>query len=124
MEKNLILIPLLPLIGFLINGIFGKKLPKNLVGALGTLAVFGSFILSLMAFLEVRESGQALSHTAFTWMQIAGLKFDISFLADQLSTQMMLIITGIGSLIHLYSIGYMHEDEGFYKSFAYLNPFV
>jgi NADH-quinone oxidoreductase subunit L len=124
MEKNLILIPLLPLIGFLINGIFGKKLPKNLVGALGTLAVFGSFILSLMAFLEVRETGQAFSHTAFTWMQIAGLKFDISFLADQLSTQMMLIITGIGSLIHLYSIGYMHEDEGFYKFFAYLNLFV
>lgn len=124
MQDKLVLIPLLPLIGFLINGIFGKNLPKSVVGLIATATVLISFILSGMAFFEVRESGKAITQTVYTWLQVGELKFNIGFLADQLSTQMMLIITGIGSLIHLYSIGYMHEDEGFYKFFAYLNLFV
>lgn len=124
MQDKLVLIPLLPLIGFLINGIFGKNLPKSVVGIIATTTVAISFILSGMAFFEVRESGNAITQTVYTWLQVGSLKFNIGFLADQLSTQMMLIITGIGSLIHLYSIGYMHDDEGFYKFFAYLNLFV
>ena len=124
MKNWLFLIPILPLIGFIINGLLGKRLPKSGVGFLGTSVVVGSFLLSYITFNEVCTTGLEINQTVYTWMQIGSLKFDISFLADQLSTQMMLIITGIGALIHLYSIGYMHEDEGFYKFFAYLNLFI
>jgi NADH-quinone oxidoreductase subunit L len=124
MKNWLFLIPILPLIGFIINGLLGKRLPKSVVGFLGTSVVVGSFLLSYITFNEVCTTGLEINQTVYTWMQIGSLKFDISFLADQLSTQMMLIITGIGALIHLYSIGYMHEEEGFYKFFAYLNLFI
>lgn len=124
MQSFIPLIPLLPLIGFIINGIFGKNLPKSVVGAIGTGSVIGSFFLSVLLFSDIASSHKVFTNTLFTWLEVGNWEINFSFLVDQLSVLMMLIITGIGSLIHIYSSGYMHEDEGFHKFFAYLNLFI
>ncbi|MCE7043069.1 NADH-quinone oxidoreductase subunit L [Dyadobacter sp. CY312] len=121
----LVLIPLLPLIGFLVNGLGFTRIPKSLVGIIGTLAVLGSFVLSLLTFNAFLASGsQPLIVPLFDWITVGSLNIPFSFQVDQLSLLMLLIITGVGSLIHIYSIGYMHHDPGFGKFFAYLNLFL
>lgn len=121
----LILIPLLPLIGFLINGIGFTHIPKGAVGIIGTLAVVASFVLSVMTFNAFVASGsQPVIVPLFDWISVGDLNIPFSFQVDQLSLLMLMIITGVGSLIHIYSIGYMHHDEGFGKFFAYLNLFL
>ena len=121
----LVLIPLLPLIGFLVNGIGFPHIPKSLVGIIGTLAVVGSFVLSLLTFNAFLAGGsQPLIVPLFDWITVGSLNIPFSFQVDQLSLLMLLIITGVGSLIHIYSIGYMHHDSGFGKFFAYLNLFL
>ncbi|WP_313503001.1 NADH-quinone oxidoreductase subunit L [Kaistella carnis] len=124
MENLVYAIILLPLAGFLINGLFGKKLPKMVVGTLATVVVFASFIIALTLFLKFNADSQPVVVRAFEWFRVNGIQINFGFQIDQLSLMMIMIITGIGSLIHLYSIGYMHEDEGFYKFFAYLNLFI
>ncbi len=118
------LIPILPLAGFVINGLGRNKLPKNLIGLLASLMVLIPFVLSAMLFLSVKNSGQPITITYFEWIKAGNLSIPFSFLVDQLSSIMLLIITGVGFLIHVYSIGYMHNDEGFGKFFAYLNLFI
>lgn len=126
MEQLIPIIPLLPLLGFVIIGLWGNKLSKTLVGGIATSTVLGAFVLSLLTFFQLSSSHDAVPLTAnlFNWLTVGNLSIDFSFLADHLSALMMLIITGIGTLIHLYSMGYMHEDEGYHKFFAYLNLFV
>lgn len=121
----LILIPLLPLVGFLINGIGFPNIPKGAVGIIGTLAVVASFVLSVMTFNAFVASGsQPFIVPLFDWITVGDLNIPFSFQIDQLSLLMLMIITGVGSLIHIYSIGYMHHDPGFGKFFAYLNLFL
>ena len=123
--QNLIpLIPLIPLLGFVINGLFGKKLDKRLVGIIGSATVGISFLLSLSLFMQLSNGGAPVTSKLFTWFTVGTLSVDFAFLVDQLSVWMMLIVTGVGTLIHIYSIGYMHHDEGFHKFFAYLNLFI
>ena len=124
MENSIYAIVLLPLIGFLINGLFGKKLPKALVGGLATAVVFVSFLLSVNLFLGFDANSAPIIAKAFEWFTVGGIQVNFGFQIDQLSLMMMMIITGIGSLIHLYSIGYMSHDKGFYKFFTYLNLFI
>lgn len=124
MENLVYAIILLPLAGFLITGLFGKNLPKMVVGALATLVVFGSFCITVSLFLNFNSEAPAVIVRAFEWFRVSGIQVNFGFQIDQLSLMMMMIITGIGSLIHLYSIGYMKEDKGFYKFFAYLNLFI
>ena len=120
----LYIIILLPLLGFVINGLFGKYLPKIVVGSWATAVVFLAFLLSLKLFLGMTNDISPQIFKVFEWFHIHHLAVDFSFQLDQLSIIMMMIITGIGTLIHLYSIGYMENDEGFYKFFAYLNLFI
>ncbi|SFI58528.1 NADH-quinone oxidoreductase subunit L [Kaistella treverensis] len=124
MENLVYAIILLPLAGFLFNGFFGKKLPKNLVGGVATAVVFGSFLIALSLFLKFDADSQPVIVRAFEWFRVSGVQVNFGFQIDQLSLMMVMIITGIGSLIHLYSIGYMHDDDGFYKFFSYLNLFI
>ena len=124
MENLVYAIVLLPLIGFVINGLFGKFLPKVVVGGLATLVVFAAFLISLNIFLGFPSNGAPVIAKAFEWFTIGGIQVNFGFQIDQLSLMMMMIITGIGSLIHLYSIGYMSHDKGFYKFFTYLNLFI
>ena len=119
------LAPLLALVGAVINGFFGRNLKEPLPGYIGSAAVGGGFLVSLMAFLEM----QSLEDKVFNltlWNYLSAGDFDLSlgFTIDPLSVTMMMIITGVGFLIHLYSIGYMHGDDGFSRYFAYLNLFV
>ncbi|QEM08766.1 NADH-quinone oxidoreductase subunit L [Mucilaginibacter rubeus] len=124
MDKYIWLIPILPLAGFVINGLGRNSLSKSVIGFIGSLIVLVSFGLSLAVFFQVKSTGVPINVNYFTWFAVGALKFPFAFLIDQLSAIMLLIITGVGFLIHLYSIGYMHDDEGFGKFFAYLNLFV
>ncbi|MDQ8141959.1 NADH-quinone oxidoreductase subunit L [Chryseobacterium sp. CFS15] len=124
MENLIYAIILLPLIGFLINGLFGKNLPKIVVGSLATAAVFASFCIAVSLFLNFDSESPAVVVKAFEWFRVNGVQINFGFQIDQLSLMMVMIITGIGSLIHLYSIGYMSHDKGFYKFFTYLNLFI
>lgn len=124
MENLIYAIVLLPLIGFLINGLFGKNLPKIVVGSLATAAVFASFCIAVSLFLNFDSESPAVVVKAFEWFRVNGVQINFGFQIDQLSLMMVMIITGIGSLIHLYSIGYMSHDKGFYKFFTYLNLFI
>ena len=124
MENLIYAIILLPLFGFVINGLLGKHLPKMVVGALATLVVFASFLISVNIFLGFTDHSAPIIVKAFEWFTVGGVQVNFGFQIDQLSLMMMMIITGIGSLIHLYSIGYMSHDKGFYKFFTYLNLFI
>ncbi|MBP4140989.1 NADH-quinone oxidoreductase subunit L [Flavobacterium sp. P4023] len=125
MNTNLALLLLLaPFLGFLINVFFGKSLGKTVSGIIGTLAVSVSFAVTLYFFSQISASKQAIQIQLFDWIQISNFKVDFGFLLDQLSVLWLLFVTGIGSLIHLYSIRYMHDDEKVHSFFAYLNLFV
>ncbi len=123
MNSLIPLIPFLPLIGFAINGLFGKRLSKNMVGLIGSGTLFASFVLSVLCFNQVAASGP-IQVTLYNFFTVGNLSANFGFLVDQLSVWMMLIVTGVGFLIHVYSIGYMHDDDGFWKFFAYLNLFI
>ncbi len=122
------LIILFPLIGFLINGLLGRKIKnETIVGGIGTLAVALSFFVALGIFFEMlglptEERSKIIS--VFQWISAGSFSANVAFQVDQLSILMTLIVTGVGSLIHLYSIGYMHGDTGFWRFFTYLNLFI
>ena len=125
MNQVVFFIALLPLIGFLVNGLFRKSLNKILVSIIGTGTVLASFILSLMAFSQV-NNGDTGVYTYFSFIHIPKMQIDFAFQLDQLSSVFLLIITGVGTLIHLYSVGYMHDEDSkdFAKYFSFLNLFV
>jgi NADH-quinone oxidoreductase subunit L len=121
------LIPLFPFIGFLINGLLGKSLPKGVVGTIGSLAVGLSFLVTVSIFwqyLNLPLEARPVEKTVFTWISSGPFKAEAAFLVDPLSLVMMLVVSGVSTLIHIYSISYMYDDEGFYRYFSYLNLFV
>ncbi len=121
------LIPLLPLAGFLINGLFRNSLSKGMTGFVGCGVLLVSFMLSLLIFGQVRQEGfQAATVTLFDFISIDKLHIPFAFQVDQLSTLFLLIVTGVGFLIHVYSTAYMHDEEGphFARYFSYLNLFI
>jgi NADH-quinone oxidoreductase subunit L len=126
MTQYVYLIPLFPLIGFLINGIFWNKMPKSLAGIIGSGAILASFAVSLGIFFEVKSPGFHGPQVVklFDFIQSGNLNIPFAFQVDALSSLFLLIITGIGFLIHVYSTSYMHHDAGMVKYFAYLNLFV
>jgi NADH-quinone oxidoreductase subunit L len=119
------LIPLLPFAGFLINGIFGARLPKWLVSSVALLTPLLSFALVLNAARAI-YGGMAVPAIGNygSWINAGALHIDFSFVIDQLSLIMLLVITGVGFLIHVYSVGYMHDDPGYWRYFSYLNLFL
>jgi NADH-quinone oxidoreductase subunit L len=131
------LIPLFPAAGFVINGLIGKRISKTAVGVIAAGAVLLSFIFSAGAVYQLLQlAPEQRSHTVklYEWINagaipttegpLARFSIDWSFLLDPLSSIMILVVTGIGFLIHVYSTGYMHEEDGFYRFFAYLNLFM
>lgn len=125
MNTNLALLLLLaPFLGFLFNIFFGKKIGKSASGIIGTLTVAVSFVATIVFFLQINDTKEAVQIELFNWIQISNFHVNFGFLLDQLSILWLLFVTGIGSLIHLYSISYMHDDENTHKFFAYLNLFI
>jgi NADH-quinone oxidoreductase subunit L len=125
MKELIWLVPLLPLVGFLLISIGKSYFSKSLAGIIASAMVFGSFVISLGVFFDVLNGdGKPTTVTLFEWIATADFHVNIAFLVDSLTCIMLLIITGVGFLIHLYSMGYMHDDEGYAKFFSYLNLFV
>lgn len=121
------LIPAFPLAGFLTLVLFGRRLGEPLAGWLATGAIGGSFLSTLVVFIGLLNEEPAerfFIQKIFTWIPSGSFSVDVGFLVDPLSITMCLFITGVGSLIHLYSVGYMHGDENFSKFFLYLNLFA
>lgn len=124
MEKLAMLVPLFPLIGFLYVVFFGKGLSKNFIGWTTSGAVLSSFVVSVVLFTGQLSHGHSSLVNVFDWIGAGNLHVGFSFLVDPLSSVYLLFITGVGFLIHVYSIGYMQDDEGFSRFMAYLNLFV
>ena len=124
------LIPALPFAGFLINGLLGRRLPKWLVTTVALLAPLAAFGVVLNAALSLFGFGPAVSSLPYletcpiSWINVGTLHIDFSFVLDQLSLVMLLVVTGVGFLIHIYSVGYMAHEEGYWRYFSYLNLFL
>jgi NADH-quinone oxidoreductase subunit L len=118
-----LLVPLFPLLGFIINGVFGKYIPKSISGWIATLAVAASFVCSFYIFQNL-GAGQSFNIELFNWIAFGNFNIGFNFLIDPLTVTMLLVVTGVGALIHMYSISYMHDDEGFTRFFTYLNLFI
>ena len=123
------LIPLLPFAGFLINGILGRRLPKWLVTTVALLAPLTAFALVLTAVSSLLGPEDGPSPLPYVetfghWINLGTLHIDFTFVLDQLSLVMLLVVTGVGFLIHIYSVGYMHDEEGYARYFSYLNLFL
>ncbi len=119
------LVPLLPLIGFAILGLFGKKLSKALISFIGCGSVFGTFVIAVGIFITlIGQTEKSVTIDLFNWISAGKLSIPFSFLIDPLSSLFLLIITGVGFLIHVYSVGYMGNDDGYARFFSYMNLFV
>lgn len=124
MTNLLLPIVVLPLAGFLVNGLFGNALGKRFVSVVACGLPILAFAIAIKATTNLLAGGTPLVQTVFTWAQFGDRSFEIAFYFDRLTAVMTLIVTGVGSLIHVYSTGYMHEDKSYARYFAYLNLFL
>ena len=118
------LIPLAPLIGALINGILGTLYSRETAHRVGIGTVAFSFIISLLTFFHVLNNPEPQDIIIYPWIFGDGFSIPVGFLIDPLTTVMLLVVTGVGLLIHIYSAGYMHDDPGYSRFFSYLNLFI
>jgi NADH-quinone oxidoreductase subunit L len=138
-SPHLWLIPLFPFVGFLLNGILGSRMPRRITTIVGILAPLGSLLLVLNAFIATSVTATtscpgcglvsamtlpAVNTLSQPWIAIGAFHVDFTFVLDQLSLVMLLVVTGVGFLIHVYSIGYMHDDAGYSRYFSFLNLFL
>ena len=124
----MLLVPLAPLAGSLIAGLFGTRFFGNLIGrkashSVTIMGVLVAFLISLHALAEV-IGGASYSGTLYTWMTVAGVKLEIGFLIDSLTAMMMCVVTFVSLMVHIYTIGYMQDDEGYNRFFAYISLFT
>lgn len=127
MEEYIWLIPVFPALGFAINGLLGNRLPKSIVSVVGCLSVFLSFLVSaaiFVEFLKLSPESRIFEKNIFDWIVSGEFSVKVGFMIDPLSIVMCLVVTGVGFLIHVYSVGYMHDDPGYSRYFTYLNLFV
>jgi NADH-quinone oxidoreductase subunit L len=127
MADYLYLVPLLPLAGFIINGLFIGRLHKSVITLIGCGSVALSFVLSVLLFWDLKAlpvDDRIITQTLFPWISADSFHVNIGFLLDPLSAVMILVVTGVGFLIHVYSVGYMGHDSGYGRYFAYLNLFM
>ena len=127
--STLLAIPLAPLVGSVIAGVFGTKMGGNLVGRKGAhsvtiLGVAIAFILSAMTLMSVVQDGARFNETIYEWMVIGSLKMEVGFMIDPLSAMMMCVVTFVSLMVHIYTIGYMQEDEGYNRFFSYISLFT
>ena len=126
---NLLAVPLAPLVGSVLAGIFGTHFGGNWLGrrithSLTILGVLVAFILSAQTLWSVAVDGARFNQTLYTWMVVGGLKMEIGFLVDGLTAMMMCVVTFVSLMVHIYTIGYMEEDEGYNRFFSYISLFT
>ncbi len=126
MYSNLWLIPFFPLVGSIINGLLGKRIKKEaVIGGIATVMMFLSFLVAAQNFFALLGDSEKVHQLVMaSWISVGDLQVNWEFLLDPLSAIMIMVVTGVGTLIHLYSIGYMHGEVGFYRFFSYLNLFA
>ena len=127
--STLLAVPLAPLVGSALAGIFGTRLGGNWIGrtlshSLTILGVLVAFVLSAMTLHSVAVEGARFNETLYTWMVVGGLKMEVGFLVDGLTAMMMCVVTFVSLMVHLYTIGYMEEDDGYNRFFAYISLFT
>ena len=127
--STLLMVPMAPLVGAVLAGILGTKFGGNWIGrrmshTLTILGVFVAFVISAMTLKSVALDGARFNETLYTWMVVGGLKMEIGFLVDGLTAMMMCVVTFVSLMVHIYTIGYMEEDEGYNRFFAYISLFT
>ncbi|MBO9677805.1 MAG: NADH-quinone oxidoreductase subunit L [Acidovorax sp.] len=127
--STLLAVPLAPLAGSLLAGIFGTAFGGNWIGrrlshTLTILGVFVAFVLSALTLKSVALDGARFNETIYTWMVVGGLKMEVGFLVDSLTAMMMVVVTFVSLMVHIYTIGYMEEDDGYNRFFAYISLFT
>ena len=127
--STLLAVPMAPLVGSALAGIFGTRFGGNKIGrglthSLTILGVFIAFVLSAMTLQSVALAGARFNETLYTWMVVGGLKMEIGFMVDGLTAMMMCVVTFVSLMVHLYTIGYMQEDEGYNRFFSYISLFT
>src|SRR6202044_2149376 len=118
------IVPLLPLAGAALNGFFGKGLSKKVVSAIALIFCGAAFVLALILAAGFSSASAPYYFDLAHWFRSGDFQVDFSFYLDQLSLVMLLVVTGVGFLIHIYSVGYMWDDDGYYRFMAYLNLFM
>ncbi|HEX5637100.1 MAG TPA: proton-conducting transporter membrane subunit, partial [Gammaproteobacteria bacterium] len=125
MENIYLFIPLASLLGAIIAGFFGKQIGRSGAHVVTIAGVSTSFVLSLMALYEhVFMGAETYNATVYTWMVSDGLRFEIGFLIDHLTVMMMAVVTGVSLAVHVYTVGYMHDDPGYQRFFSYISLFT
>ena len=127
--STLIWVPLAPLVGSVLAGVLGTQFGGNRIGRVGshTLTILGvlvAFVLSVLTLLSVVQDGARFNETLYTWMSVGGLKMEVGFLVDGLTAMMMCVVTFVSLMVHIYTIGYMEEDAGYNRFFAYISLFT
>ncbi|NBT55739.1 MAG: NADH-quinone oxidoreductase subunit L [Betaproteobacteria bacterium] len=127
--STLLAVPMAPLVGAILAGVLGTQFGGNWIGrrmshSLTILGVLLSFVLSAMTLVSVAFDGARFNETLYTWMVVGGLKMEIGFLVDGLTAMMMCVVTFVSLMVHLYTVGYMEEDEGYNRFFAYISLFT
>jgi NADH-quinone oxidoreductase subunit L len=127
--STLLAVPMAPLVGSALAGIFGTRFGGNKIGrglthSLTILGVFIAFVLSAMTLQSVAMDGARFNETLYTWMVVGDLKMEIGFMVDGLTAMMMCVVTFVSLMVHLYTIGYMEEDEGYNRFFSYISLFT
>lgn len=127
MFRYIVFIPLFPAIGAFLNGVFGHRFTKNAVHTIAITAIGLSFLFSLYAFFQLiglPPHERVVEEIVYSWIGTGNFSVNVAFLLDPLSSIMLLVVTGVGFLIHIYSVGYMHHDKAYWRFFTYLNLFV
>jgi NADH-quinone oxidoreductase subunit L len=123
MKSIYLLIPMAPLLGAVLAGLFGKLIGRAGAHTVTILGVATAFALSVMVFLDV-QAGHTFNGTVYTWMQSGGLSLEVGFLIDKLTVMMMLVVTFVSLMVHIYTIGYMADDPGYQRFFSYISLFT
>ncbi|MBC7697660.1 MAG: NADH-quinone oxidoreductase subunit L, partial [Bacteroidia bacterium] len=123
MQQIYLAIPLLPLLAAIIVGLFGKKLPRAAAHIITILGVGASFALSVYVFKD-SLLGHVYNNTVYTWLKSGNVSFEVGFLIDRLSAMMMVVVTFVSLMVHIYTIGYMHDDKGYARFFSYISLFT
>lgn len=118
------LIPILPFLGFLVNGLFGKRMPKALINVIAVGSVALSFLWVVKTLFALQPLETKYIEHYYTWIQSGTLNIGVDFAVDRLTAVMLMVVTGVGLLIHIYAVGYMEHEGGYYRFFAYLNLFM
>jgi len=125
MESLLLAIPLAPLLGAIIAGLFGKIIGRAGAHTVTILGVAVAFFLSAYVFKVMAIDGaEAINHSVYTWLESGGIKFEVGFLVDNLTAMMMVVVTFVSLMVHIYTIGYMHDDPGYQRFFSYIALFT